>query len=311
MYDQIAERLSRGQVVLLDGGVGSELVRRGVRWRQHGLRTDAAAVEQVHRDYIAAGAQVIRTNTFQLSHRTYLNVFHNREHMRHIGAPGLEEQAPALWHAAARAARAAREKSGKRVAIAGVLSPLEHCFRPDLAPNYQAAFPEHQEKAAVLAEAGVDLLLLESMNTIEEARGALAAARATGKPVWASFVIGPELEILGGQKLEDAAAAMEAGGADAVLVNCAPPADLAAAVPRLAAACRKPAGAFAMIGRFDPPSWKFEFHPQFSATEECPPEAYARFARQWRDTGARILGGCCGTTPEHIRALAAALGDGF
>lgn len=303
MYEFVARRLQRGEIVLLDGGIGSELVRRGVRWRQQGLRTDLAAVEQLHADYIAAGAQVIRTNTLQLSQRTYQNVFHNREHLRHIGAPGLERQAEELWRRAVQAARSARRKSGQKVAIAGVLSPLEHCFRPDLAPAYHAALPEHQEKAAVLAEEGVDLLLLESMNTVEEARAALAAARQTGKPVWVSFVLGPEREILSGEKLEHGAAAMEAGGAAAVLVNCAPPADLSAAVPRLASALRGPAGAFAHLGRFDPPSWKLEFHPQFTAVEEFPPADYARFARQWRASGARILGGCCGTTPEHISAL--------
>ena len=307
MYEIIAKRLDHGEVVLLDGGVGSELVRRGVRWRQQGLRTDLAAVEQVHADYIAAGAQVIRVNTFQLSHRTYLNVFHHREHMRRIGAPGLETQAVELWRAAARAARSAREKSGKKVAIAGVLSPLEHCFRPDLAPRYETALPEHVEKAAVLAEEGVDLLFLESMNTVEEARAALDAARRTGKPVWVSFVLGPEREILSREKLEEGVAAMLAGGAEAVLASGAPAEDVSAVVPRLAAACRKPVGALAHIGRFDPPSWKFEFHPQFTGAEQCPPSLYGVLAEQWRSAGARILGGDCGTTPEHISAIGVAI----
>ena len=254
-------------------------------------------------DYIAAGAHVIRTGTFQLSHRTYLNVFRHREHMRQIGAPGLETQAIELWRTAVRAARAAREKSGRRAAIAGVLSPLEHCFRPDLAPAFETARPEHEEKARVLAEEGVDLLFLESMNTIEEARAALIAARATGLPVWASFVLGPELEILSNEKLGDGIAAALAAGAEAVLVNAAPPADISAVVPRLAQKSHKPVGAMAHIGRFDPPTWKFEFHPQFTGTEECPPATYAAQARQWRASGARILGGDHGTTPEHIAAL--------
>lgn len=302
MYEIISGRLSHNEVVLLDGGVGSELVRRGVRWRQQGLRTDLAAVQQVHADYIAAGCHVIRTNTFQLSDRTYLNVFHHREHMRRIGAPGLETQAVDLWRAAARAALEARKKSGQRLAIAGVLSPLEHCFRPDLAPAYETALAEHGEKAAVLAEEGVDLFLLESMNTIEEARAALAAARPTGKPVWVSFVLGPELEILSKEKLEEGVAAVINGGAEAVLVGAAPPADISAVMPRLAAASRKPAGAMALAARFDPPSWKFEFHPQFRG-EPCPPAQYASMARQWRASGAKILGGDGGTTPQHIAAL--------
>jgi S-methylmethionine-dependent homocysteine/selenocysteine methylase len=303
MYDFILSKLQHGEPVLLDGSPGAELVRRGIRWRQQGLRTDLAAVEQVHADYIAAGAQVIRTNTFQLSHRTYLNVFHHREHMRHIGAPGLETQAVDLWRAAVAAAQAARARSGQRVAIAGVLSPLEHCFRPDLSPAYETALAEHQEKAAALAEAGVDLLFLESMNTMEEARAALAACRAAGKPVWISFVLGPELEILSKEKLEDGVAAMISGGADAVLVSAAPPADVSAGAPRLvaAAAGRKPCGGLAFAGRFDPPSWKFEFHPQF--VPDCAPQAYASMARQWRAAGLRILGGDGGVTPQHIAAL--------
>ena len=178
MYDQIRSRLQAGEPVLLDGALGTELVRRGVRWRKHGLLTDAAAIEQLHGEYLAAGADVLRTNTFQLNPRIYLNVFRNREHMRHIGAPGLEELTPQLLRASVRLARQARAKAGREatVAIAGVLSPLEHCFRPDLAPPPDQARREHEALARIFAEEKVDLLLLESMNTIAEARAALEAA---------------------------------------------------------------------------------------------------------------------------------------
>ncbi len=133
-YKRISDRLRGGGHVLLDGATGSELVRRGVRWRGHGLRTDAAVVQAVHEEYIAAGAEVIRTNTFQLNPRIYLNVYRDRDHMRHIGAPGVETRAQDLTRKAVEAARAAREARGSDVAIAGVMAPLEHCYRPDLAP---------------------------------------------------------------------------------------------------------------------------------------------------------------------------------
>ncbi len=218
MYETIRTRLKSGQPILLDGAMGSELVRRGVRWRKNGLQTDAAAVDKLHSDYLAAGADVVRTDTFQLNSRVYLNVFRNRAHMEHIGAPGLGELAPKLVRISVQVAKAARAKAGREnsVAIAGVLSPLEHCFRPDLAPKPAEARREHEELARVFADEKVDFLLLESMNNIAEAKAALAAGRAVGLPVWVSFVLGPEGELLSREPLEEAAAEAERGGADAV-----------------------------------------------------------------------------------------------
>ncbi len=306
-YDKVRRLLSEGSGVLLDGALGSELVRRGVRWRWHGLRTDAAEVQALHGEYIDAGAHVIRTNTFQLNRRIYLNVFRDADHMRHIGAPGLAERAEELMRQAVALARRAAEAAEREVAIAGVMSPLEHCFRPDLSPPEAAAAAEHGAIANLLAAEGVDLLLLESMNTTGEARAAAEAALATGLPVWVSFVIGPEGEILSGEALADGAKAMDALGVDAILVNCAPPDDLSRAIPKLRSATAGAVGAFAQVGAFNPPSWKFEFHPQFSGTEAWPPERYTEKPEGWPEAGASILGGCCGTTPAHIRALKAAL----
>jgi len=178
MYETLATRLREGRGVLLDGPMGSELVRRGIRWRKHGLLTDAPAVQQLHEEYARAGADVLRTNTFQLNPRVYLNVFRNVQHMRHIGAPGLEDLVPRLYRSSVKLARQARAKAGKEssVAIAGVLSPLEHCFRPDLVPGEEELRREHEAFARIFKEEGADFLLLESMNTIREARLALAKA---------------------------------------------------------------------------------------------------------------------------------------
>ena len=305
MYQRLEARLKRSEPVLLDGAMGTELVRRGVRWRKHGLLTDAERVQQLHAEYLAAGADVIRTNSFQLNPRIYLNVFRNREHMRHIGAPGLEELAPRLLRASVRVVKQARSNSGaeKRAAIAGVLSPLEHCFRPDLAPAFEQAYAGQLELARVFAEEGVDLLLAESMNTIAEARAVAEAARTVGLPVWISFVIGPEGELLSREPLAQAVAEIEKLGAQAVLVNCAPPADIGGAIAKIKTATRLPYGGFAHIGRFSPPSWKFEFFPQFTETETWSPERYVSEAQHWHQHGATIIGGCCGTTPAHIAAL--------
>jgi len=305
MYDKIRARLEAREPVLLDGANGTELVRRGVRWRKHGLLTDKPAVEQLHIEYLLAGADVIRTNTFQLNPRIYLNVFRNREHMRHIGAPGLEDLTPRLLRTSVQLAREARAKADREgtAAIAGVLSPLEHCFRPDLAPPADVARREHEALARVFAEEKVDFLLLESMNTIGEAKAALEASRSTGLPVWVSFVIGPEGELLSREPLAQAAAEMEHGGAEAVLANCAPPADITRALEKLSQSTGLPFGGYAHIGFFSPPSWKFEFFPQFTGSKEWPPDRYANEVERWQKCGATILGGCCGTSPVHIAAL--------
>jgi len=309
-YERIRNLLEKKQPVLLDGPMGTELFRRGVRWRKHGLQTDAPAVQKLHGEYIEAGADVIRTNTFQLNPRIYRNVFRDLAHMRHIGAPGLEDLPPQLLRTAAELARAARAaaKVDGRVAVAGVLSPLEHCFRPDLAPAEDVARREHEAQARIFAEANVDLLLLESMNTLRETRAALAAARATGLPVWVSFVLGPEGELLSGEPLADAIKAAAEGGAAAVLVNCSPPEDITRAIARLAKAASLPCGGFAHIGRFSPPSWKFEFFPQLIDTESWPADRYLGEAQRWCASGATIVGACCGARPEHIAALRGWLG---
>jgi S-methylmethionine-dependent homocysteine/selenocysteine methylase len=303
MYSHVQSKLDSGQPVLLDGALGSELVRRGIRWRKHGLITDAPAVQQLHQEYALAGADVLRTNTLQLNPRIYLNVFRDRSHMEYIGAPGLAELVPRLLRRSVELVRQALSATGRTAAVAGVISPLQHCFRPDLAPPPADARREHEALVGVFAEAKVDLLLCESMNTIGEARAALAAGRSAGLPVWVSFVVGPEGAVLSREPLDRAVAEMQDGGAAAVLVNCAPPGDVTRALQHMKPSCQVPCGGFAHVGRFSPPSWKFDFFPQFVDTEPWTPERYAAEARRWRESGAAIIGGCCGTGPAHIAAL--------
>jgi enediyne biosynthesis protein CalE2 len=311
-YASIREKLGRGETVLLDGGVGTEILRRGVYWRCHGIEQRPEMVQQVHEDYLRAGADVLRTDTFQLNRRAYLNLFHGLEHMRRIGPKGLEDKWALLTRQAVELARAAQKKTGKSsngVALAGVISPLEHAFRPDLVPAIADCRKEHAEIVAVMKSAGVDFILLESMNTIREADAACEAARAAGLPVWVSFVVRENASLLSKEPLDEAVRAAQAAGADAVLVNCAPCGDITAAVAAIAKSAQKPVGAFAHIGRYDPPSWKFGFYPRFSGSAETPPAKYLECAREWKRLGAKIIGGCCGTTPEHIRALREGLGQ--
>lgn len=289
-YTALRERLDRGERIVLDGPMGSELVRRGVRWADNGFRRDANDITRLHGEYIQAGADVLRTNTFGLNRRVYQNVFRDEAHMRQIGAPNLEQRANENLQLAVTVARYARDAHQRdQVPIAGVMSPLEHCFRPDLAPQFEAALKEHTEIAQALHEAGVDFLLLESMNTRHEAEAALQAAKSTGLPVWVSFVVDSNGNLLSGEPIPQL-------DADLHLVNCAPPEDIVTALHK------NPfiKGAYAHLGKFDPPSWKFEFFPQFSCTDSWPADRYAETTSGWH---VQVIGACCGGTPDHVRAL--------
>ncbi len=306
-YAALQKRLDRGELVVLDGGVGSELIRRGVYWRGNGLERDADAVRALHTEYLAAGADVITANTFHLTQRSYLTVFADVEHMRRIGAPGLEAKASELARRAVALARQARDASGRDAAIAGSVSPLAHPFRPDLAPPPHQARAEHEETIAVLAEAGADFVLLESMNTAAEARAALEAAQAVSLPAWVSFVPRWDGRLLSGEVMAEAVVAVAPLRPQVVLFNCAPPDDIAQALGELILHWRGPTGGYAHIGHYDPPSWKLTFFPRFTGTEAWPPARYAAAALDSVALGAQVVGGCCGTGPEHIRALREAL----
>src|SRR5262249_15061779 len=190
-----------------------------------------------------------------------------------------------------------RAAAGRPVAVAAAVTTLAWCFRPDLAPSESQAREEYGEIFQVVAEAGADLVLLETVNSITEARVALEVAKALGLPCWIAFVPDERGRLFTGEALEQAVAELEPRGVDAILLNCAPPDDILLGLTQLAPHARAPIGAYAHMGRFDPPEWMF--------TDEYPPAKYQEVAARWKQTGSRILGGCCGTTPDHIAALAA------
>lgn len=300
-YAHVRERLLDDKVVILDGGIGTEILRREVSWHDHQVTNYPQVIRAIHEDYIKAGAQVITTNTFQLSRRSFLNHFRDLDHMRRIGAESLQERASALLRAAVDLAREARRNAaGKEpVAIAGSITTLEWCFRPDLAPSPDQARREYREIIGIMAESGVDLILLETMNSISEACVALEEVKKARLPGWVSFVCDERGSLLSGESVAQAVGALKPLGPDAILLNCAPPADITRGLGALVATGFSPVGVYPHIGKFNPPEWDF-------ALAESP-EAYRDLARRWIEVGARIIGGCCGTTPEHIRLIAEAL----
>jgi S-methylmethionine-dependent homocysteine/selenocysteine methylase len=183
--------------------------------------------------------------------------------------------------------------------VAGSIAPLEDCYRPELRPGAAAARREHEEHARALAEAGCDLLLVETVAATDEGLAAVAAARGTGLPVWVAAMSTPRLTLLDGSDLGSFFRAAVAAGASAVLVNCTPCDGIDAALPILASA-GVPFGAYAHMGDVDPAV-------PWPSPPSLAPAEYAERVLRWVRRGASIAGGCCGTGPAHIRAVRTAV----
>ena len=307
-YNIIKENLLTKKPVLLDGGIGTEVLRRGVRWLQHGIEDAPHVIRDIHVDYLNAGVDVLTTHTFNLTKRNFINFFRDADHMDLIGAPGLPTRAIELCRAAVSLAKEALTQTGKAetVPLAGSISPVMHLFRPDLSPPENDCLIHHKECIEILSDCGVDLIFFEGMNNTREAQAALQAAAGFDLPVWMSFVPGVDGNLLNGELLLDAANLARSQGAEAVLVS-------AGSIPMITNSLSNiingsPCGAKAIIGRYSPPSWKPDFYPRFEDTDEVSPEKYAQEVNSWLDQGVHIVGGSSGTTPEHIRAVRKMIG---
>lgn len=292
--------LASRRLLLLDGATGTELTRRSIDttlplWSAGALIHAPDVVRAIHRDYVHAGADIITANTF-------------RTHTRSLARGGIGGRARELTTRAVQLVREAiGEGPGRPVWVAGSISPLEDCYRPDLVPPDDALRREHALMAGYLAEAGVDLLLIETMNTIREACIAADAARATGLPVLVSLVCSGATgqpgeqndteHLLSGERIADAARLLERASPSAILVNCAPMAQVEGLLRTLRAATELPIGAYGNVGHVDD-------RVGWTLTNAVTPEQYALAAQTWEAAGATIIGGCCGTTPHHIAALA-------
>lgn len=289
-----------GRLVRLDGGLATELQRAGMAvrapwWTTLALNTEAyrKLLRQVHDGYLAAGAQVITANTFRCNLRA----------LQRIGL----DKAGLAWmvHAAvgvALAARTGRAGGGAGAPlIAGSMAPVEDCYRPDLVPPDDELRAEHRWLATELMRSGVDLVLIETMNTAREARIALEQVQTAGGRAWVGFACTDGGRLPSGERLADVAGAVERDGAQAVLVNCTTPADTTAALRALRDTCSGPIGAYPNIeARGDVPRWT---HVDGAFPSTLTPAEFGDLIADWRrEFSIDIAGGCCGTTPAHLAA---------
>ncbi|MGA2752375.1 MAG: bifunctional homocysteine S-methyltransferase/methylenetetrahydrofolate reductase [Terracidiphilus sp.] len=282
--------------VLADGAMGTVLNARGVfanRGYDELNLSDPNLILAVHEEYLQAGAEILETNTFGA------NRFRLTRH-------GLGAKVEEINAAGVRLARQAVERLKERQAgeawVAGAVGPLGVRLEPLGKTGLDEARAAFAEQIGILKKNGVDLLIIETMPALNEAREALEAAKAVAPelPVLVMVTVDDESECLDGSSAAQAAAWLTEWGAGAVGVNCSTgPATVLTAIEQMRGATALPLAAMPNAGM-----------PRAVEGRNiylCSPEYMASFARKAIAAGVQIVGGCCGTTPNHIRAMRQAI----
>ncbi len=306
----ISERLSNNEIILLDGGVSTEIQKRGVPlhsnvWSGLTTKTHPDEVRQVHEDYIRAGSQVITANTYATARHVLesINLGHESK-MINLKSVQLAQQA--------------RDNAADgEVWIAGSMSSM-----PPLTASHEVVVSKHaeasyEELAESLARAGVDLIIAEMMRDFDNARMVIKAAVATGLPVWIGYSTmmaedGTDVRSLRWKNTDSSAGTHDFAelvktlsplGGQAAGIMHTQVGNIDPALEVLGKHWSGPKMAYAETGRLLDADWSFE--------QICSPQDYAKEMRGWiKKHGVQIIGGCCGTGPEHIRALKSLLQDG-
>jgi homocysteine S-methyltransferase len=276
----------RSKIIVADGAMGTMLYSKGIfinRCFDELNLSSPQLVKEIHQEYVKAGAEVVETNTFG-SNRVRLGTF------------GFAEKLKAINHAGV---RLAREAAGDKAFVAGALGPLGTQIEPLGPLSFAEARAIFREHAAALIEAEVDLLVLETFYELTELREAIFACREAAGPdiiIMAQVTVEDDGSLRDGTSTETFTAHLNEWPVDVIGVNCsAGPKVALETVERMLALTTKPLSAMPNAG--------------LPATVEgrnmylCSPEYMAQYARRFLQAGVRVIGGCCGTTPEHIKQI--------
>lgn len=298
MEESWQQQLDTDRIVLIDGATGTELQRRGVpmdkvAWSGAAVLTHPDTVRETHEDYIRAGARVIITNTFGSTRQM-------------LEPAGYGDQVEVVHRDAVRLAIEARNNVDEPgVAIAGSISTEPPGFDRDAFFTPEKELAAYREAAGLLTESGVDLIALEMINETAHAARAMQAASETGLPVWLGVgckksddgrIVSFDHPDLAFETLLDE---LIPGGPDVINIMHSEIGAIPEAIDRLRQRWTGPIGVYPESGYFTTPHWNF--------VDVIPPADLVTEALGWVAAGVRLLGGCCGTSPDHIAALHAAM----
>ena len=281
----LRERLRENEVIVFDGGVGTYLYEKGVFintcYDELNL-TNPDIVTEVHREYVTAGADVIETNTFGA------NRFR-------LAAHGLEKKA---YEIAKRGAQLAKAVAGDETLVAGSVGPLGVLIEPLGKVSFEEAREAFREQVKGLLDGGADMIILETFVLVPELLQAIRAVKEVNPdtPIMAQVTINDDGNLLSGATLESFVKAVGDSGVDTIGLNCSVgPKSMLEALETLKTLTPSPF-----------PSSPMPVCPQSIGGRNIymtSPEYMAEYAKRFIQTGATIVGGCCGTNPAHIRAI--------
>ena len=281
-----------GNFKIMDGAMGSELIRRGLSLPEHTWSADAninnpEMVQKIHMEYVDAGADYITANTFRTTPRAY-----KKSEISDESEEAVETARVSLYKGVELAKDAARNS----VKVIGSIAPLEDCYSPDLFPGRDNAHGEFSQLGEWLTSAGVDILLLETMNNVAETEAALISIENFGLPIWVSFVLKDHNYLLSGEKISKAIERMNNYIVDCMLLNCNTLERTLMAVENLVSNWPHRWGVYPNLGIGEPSSdghiLHYEKMDYFLSTMD-----------KIVGMGPFIIGACCGSSPEHIQGL--------
>ena len=307
----IINRLEKGETIILDGGTGSELQSRGVNISQRTENGELGAwsatanidapniVREIHEDYIRSGAEIITTNSF----------WSNRTRLDRIG---LGSQMEKYTQASVILAKKAIENTGSNnTYIAGSMAPPQG--RPKSLGGISSSsiisedlYKEFLDQSVILAETGVDFLLLEYVSSVDEATMLVKAASETRLPIFLGIKHFDSTGTL--RSKENTIEAIKAVAdlpVAAILDMCSSPEDITDVLPLIKNEFKGPVGAYANIGYIQNPDATTDKTKQVHRIEtaENTPERYAKICEDWISKNVQIVGGCCASNPKHISAI--------
>ena len=283
---------------ILDGAMGSELIRWGMElpehiWSAAANLTNPELVLKIHREYVDAGADYITTNTFRTTPRAF-----GKLDSLVAGFVEVNKKDAVLnsRNSLFTAVELAKEVASNSVKVLGSIASLEDCYSPELFPGKNTAITEFRQLGGWLSDAGVDILLLETMNSIAEAEAGLIALQSFELPIWVSFVMKDDEHLLSGDLLLDALTLLQDHSVNTVLLNCNPLQRTEKAMILLTKNWTGKWGIYPNLGIGEP-------SPNGRITKYESMEKFTALMEKAIDLGASVVGACCGSTPEQISEL--------
>ncbi|MEE8437394.1 MAG: homocysteine S-methyltransferase family protein [Candidatus Neomarinimicrobiota bacterium] len=284
-----ALEIKSNKVLVMDGAMGTELIRRGLNlplplWSAEANLTHGDLVLEIHQDYISRGADIITTNTFRTSTWSYRKAGFTVRRARERARDSLERAVDIAFKAAA----------GK--IVAGSVTSLEDCYKPRLFPGKSAAEDSYGETTEWFQSAGIKLILFETMGHQEEVNAALEAAASLDLTCWLSLLLKDEEHIFSGALLTDILSSLNKKNLEMLLFNCSTIKITALAIPALVKYWKKPWGVYPNLG-------KTEVSGDGSSIAVIDEFTFRQAALDYLKHRPAVLGTCCGSSPFHVGLL--------